>query len=191
MPARGYRDEDKRLWRELLAGYKELNRERYASWMEHRAKSKAAYRREPDLPYLVKIPMLQDRDGLSPYTAAGKVADEIGGDARLRHANRKKLYGKFQKAPGLYRRLALASEDPSDAAEREICEAIRTTPRAEWEALSRARQSDYRARLSRWAHEALKQDELARAIHAACTFKDEEEFARAYRAVRDILNSFK
>jgi hypothetical protein len=191
MPPRGYRDEHKRLWRELLAGYKESNKEEHGRWMEHRARTKAAYKREPDLPNLVKIAVLQDRDGLSPYAAAEKIANEIGGDARLRHANKKRLYCKFQTAPALYRRLALAPEDPADAAGREICESLGTTPRAEWEASSKERNASYRARLLEWAHEALKQDELARVIHTACTFKDVEEFARAYRVVRGILGSFK
>jgi hypothetical protein len=48
----------------------------------------------------------------------------------------------------------------------------------------------HRARLLQWAHEALKQDPLARAIYAARTFKNHEEFVRAYNAVRTILNHF-
>jgi len=220
MPPRGYRDETKALMRSIKESSRETKKslrkinkllaenpalgggpeasaeyqrflENEARELEHEARSKAAFGREPDLRHLVKISVMQDRDGISANEAAGKVADEFGGNARVRHANYKRLYSKFQKAPALYLRLALASEDPSDAADREICEALGITPRAEWEVLNRARQSDYRARLLRWAHEALKQDELARAIHAACTFKDAEEFARAYRAVRDILNSFK
>jgi hypothetical protein len=92
--------------------------------LEREARSKAAFGREPDLRHLVKISALQDRDGISPHAAAGKIADEIGGDARLRHANKKRLYAKFQKAPALYQRLSLAGGDPGFAAEREICESL-------------------------------------------------------------------
>lgn len=120
MPPRGYRDESKRLEREVLAGEKELDRQCYAASMEHRARRKAAFGRDLDLPYLVKISMLHDRDGISPHAAAEKIADGIGGDARLRHANKKRLYRKFQEAPALYRRLAAAPEDPKTAAHREI-----------------------------------------------------------------------
>jgi hypothetical protein len=195
MPPRGYRDESKRLERSIEESQKVLakigdedQRQRYkeelARSAEHKARQKAASREEPDLQYLVKIAVLADQNRINPHAAALEIANEIGGNARLRHANQKRLYGKFQKAPALYRRLASASEDPADVADREICQSIGLTPRAEREAL-------YRARLLQWAHEALKQDPLARAIYATRTFKDDEEFVRAYNTVRDILNHFK
>jgi hypothetical protein len=206
MPPLGYHDEDKRLKRSIdditrnlvrlsaRLGHEE-DRQRYKNELADRAEAearrKAARGRERDLRHLVDISVLQDRQGITAWDAAGKIADQIGGDARLRHANHKRLYGKFQKAPMLYRRLAFASEDPADAAEREICEAIGITPRSEWEQQRGAGEQQYRVRLLEWAHEALKQDELARAINAARTFKDVEEFARAYRAVLGVLNSFK
>jgi hypothetical protein len=109
MPPRGYRDEFKRWYREIVPP-------------ERVALQKAASGREHDLSKLVKISILQDREGLTAHAAARKIADEIGGNARLRHANTKRLYAKFQKAAALYRRLALASCDPVDAADREICE---------------------------------------------------------------------
>jgi hypothetical protein len=112
MPPRGYRDTYKKLVRELLPP-------------EHLARQKAAFRREPDLSHLIKIARLQDRHGMSAHDAAGKIADEIGGVARVRHANQKRLYRKFQIAPALYRRLALAADDdPANAADREICEEL-------------------------------------------------------------------
>jgi|SRR5215469_5761026 len=111
MPPRGYRDELKRRWRE------------YAT-PEMEAQLKAASGRERDLSHLVRISIVRDRDGITPWAAAGKVADEIGGVARLRHANQKRLYGKFQKTPVLYQRLSLAS-DPVEAADREIWEQFR------------------------------------------------------------------
>ena len=199
MPPRGYRDETKRLERSIDDSTRNLvrlsaklgqeeDRQRYkdelADRAEAEARRKAARGRERDLRHLVDISVLQDRQGITAWAAAGKIAHQIGGDARLRHANHKRLYGKFQKAPMLYRRLAFASEDPADAAEREICEALGITPSSEWE-------QQYRARLLEWAHNALKQDELARAINAARTFKDVEEFARAYRAVLGVLDFFK
>jgi hypothetical protein len=139
MPPRGYRDESKQLEKSIDRGARELmrlsaklgheeDRQRYkkelADRAEAKARTKAAYGRERDLRHLVKISVLQDRDGISANEAAGKVADEIGGNARVRHANYKRLYGKFQQAPELYRRLALAGGDPSFAAEREICESL-------------------------------------------------------------------
>jgi|SRR5271154_6945671 len=111
MPPRGYRD-----W------FKETLRQ---SDPERVARRRAARGRDRDLPLLIKISLLQDRDKISPHAAAGKIADEIGGDARVRHANKKRLYGKFQRAPALYRRLALAPDDPAGAAEREIAEELR------------------------------------------------------------------
>jgi hypothetical protein len=108
MPPRGYHDEYK----------KQLKRQ--FDNPERAALAKPASGREHDLPHLVKISMLHDRDGISSHAAAEKISDGIGGDARLRHANKKRLYRKFQKAPALYRRLAAAPEDPKTAAHREI-----------------------------------------------------------------------
>jgi hypothetical protein len=138
MPPRGYRDETKRLERSIddttrnlvrlsaKLGHEE-DRQRYkkelADRAEARARRKAARGRERDLRHLVDISVLQDRQGITVWAAAGKVADQIGGEARLRHANTKRLYAKFQKAPALYHRLSLA-DDPSFAAEREICESL-------------------------------------------------------------------
>jgi hypothetical protein len=74
-----------------------------------------------------------DRDGLSAHAATGKIADEMGGSARVRHANHKTLYRKFQQAPALYRRLASAPEDdPAEAAEREICESLARFQQQSW-----------------------------------------------------------
>jgi hypothetical protein len=84
------------------------------------ARQKAANGRERDLPHLIKIAVLQGPDAISAWAAAGKIADEIGADPRARHAVRKRLYAKFQKAQALYRRLAAAGEDPKIAAHREI-----------------------------------------------------------------------
>jgi hypothetical protein len=224
MPPRGYRDETKALQRsikesrretkkslrkinkllaenpalsggpEALAEYQRLLGDE-ARELEHEAQSKAAFGREPDLRYLIKIPILQDRDGISPHSAAGKIADEIGGDARLRHANRKRLYGKFQKAPALYRRLAWASEDPSDAAEREIAEWLGLPARADRERQRKALQEKHAAlywaavmpQLLEQAHRALEEDELARVLYNARDFESMDDFALAYRAVRDAL----
>jgi hypothetical protein len=107
MPPRGYHDEYKELYRKFTNP-------------EVLARQKAAYGRERDLPHLIKVAVLQSRDGISAWAAAGKIADEIGADPRARHAARKRLYVKFQKAPALYRRLAAAGEDPKTAAHREI-----------------------------------------------------------------------
>jgi hypothetical protein len=114
MPPRGYRDTYKKWVRKFMPP-------------EHFARQKAASRREPELLHLIKIARFQDRDGISAYAAAGKMADDIGGVARTRHANQKRLYRKFQTAPALYRRLALAADDPADAAEREIWEELGLT----------------------------------------------------------------
>jgi hypothetical protein len=92
--------------------------------LEHEARSKAAFGREPDLRHLVDISVLQERQGITAWAAARQIADEIGGDAPLRHANKKRLYAKFQKAPALYQRLSLTGGDPGFAAEREICESL-------------------------------------------------------------------
>jgi hypothetical protein len=107
MPPRGYHDE-----------YKELSRKFIPP--EVLARQKAAYGRERDLRHLVRMALLQDRDGISAWAAAGKIADEIGANPRACHAVQKRLHAKFQKAPALYRRLAAAGEDPKTAAHREI-----------------------------------------------------------------------
>jgi hypothetical protein len=135
MPPRGYRDESKRLTRSIDDTTRDLvrlsarlgheeDRQRYkkelADRAEAQARMKAAGGRERDLRHLVDISVLQDRQGITAWAAAGKIADQIGGDARLRHANTKRLYAKFQKAAALYRRLAAAPEDPKTAAHREI-----------------------------------------------------------------------
>jgi hypothetical protein len=112
VPPRGYRDE----WK---AGRRAIEDP------ERKARRIAAHGREHDLMSLVKMAMLQDRDGISAWAAAGKIADEISpNDARARHANQKRLHGKFQKAPALYQRLASAPDHPADAANREICDEL-------------------------------------------------------------------
>src|SRR5271156_386856 len=137
MPPRGYCDESKRLARSIEDNARALlrltsgdKRQYYKRLLTGRAETKAllkaAYRREPDLRHLVKIAVSMDRDGLSAHAASGKIANEIGGSARVRHAKHKTLYRKFQEAPALYRRLALAPEDPADAAERELCNQVGT-----------------------------------------------------------------
>ena len=148
MPPRGYRDESKRLERSIddttrnlvrlsaRLGHEE-DRQRYkkelADRAEAKARRKAARGREPHLRYLVNIAVSMDRDGLSAHAATGKIADEMGGSARVRHANHKTLYRKFQQAPALYRRLASAPEDdPAEAAEREICESLARFQQQRW-----------------------------------------------------------
>jgi hypothetical protein len=91
---------------------------------EHKARIRAAFGSEPDFDHLVRISILCDRGGRTPWGAAGIVADEIGGVANVRHANRKRLYRKFRKTPAAYRRWASA-EDPQDAANREFSDYIR------------------------------------------------------------------
>ncbi|MGC1891343.1 MAG: hypothetical protein WA709_35600 [Stellaceae bacterium] len=147
MPPRGYRDETKRLERSIddttrnlvrlsaRLGHEE-DRQRYkkelADRAEAQARRKAANGRERDLRHLVDISVLQDRQGITAWAAAGKIADQIGGDARLRHANKKRLYAKFQKAAALYQRLSLADSDPAFAAEREICESLARFQQQSW-----------------------------------------------------------
>jgi hypothetical protein len=111
MPPRGYRDELKRWMRELLSP-------------EERARGRVARGRERDLTHLLRIATLCASCGVTVWAAAGIVAEELGGAPQPRHATRKRLYGKYQKAPALYWRLASASEDPEDAADREICEEL-------------------------------------------------------------------
>ena len=136
MPPLGWRDEDKKVQREIDKIDRDLVRlwskagdhERaqfykteLADRAEREARCKAAYGDERDLARLVEISRVRDRAGISAWAAAGISADAMGGDARVRHATRKTLYRKFQKAPRLYQRLAAASEDPQVAADREIC----------------------------------------------------------------------
>jgi hypothetical protein len=109
MPPRGFRDV-----------FKELQRE--YDTPESAARRRVAARRERDIAHLIQISILQDRDGITPHAAATKIADAIGGDARVRHANKKRLYAKFQSAPAFYRRLAAAPDAPWLAADREICQ---------------------------------------------------------------------
>jgi hypothetical protein len=145
MPPRGYQDESKRLDRSIddheraLARLSSNENERLyyktllADRAEAKARRKAARGREPHLRYLVNIAVSMDRDGLSAHAATGKIADEMGGSARVRHANHKTLYRKFQQAPALYRRLASAPEDdPAEAAEREICESLARFQQQSW-----------------------------------------------------------
>jgi hypothetical protein len=115
------RDRDRALIKSLLAHFPALDgRDRDPLHLV--LLLRAAECRELDLLRLVKIARVKDRDGISSaYAAAGKVADEIGGAPRRRRANQKTLHGKFQKAPALYRRLALAPEaHPAEAATREL-----------------------------------------------------------------------
>jgi hypothetical protein len=204
MPPRGYRDESKRLQRSIDYHQKALVRltsgdereywkPQLAERSEKEALQKAAFGREPDLSHLVEMAILQGLDGMTAHAAAELIANRIGAtDPRARHAIKKKLYGKFQKARALYRRLAVAPEDPSDAAEREIAEALGITPRADakrqQEALRKERVAKYWARERKetleWIHQELEQNELARALHASGIFKDIYEFARAYRALK-------
>jgi hypothetical protein len=147
MPPRGYQDESKRLERsiddhERAARLSSNENERLyyktllADRAEAKARRKAAGGREPHLRYLVNIAVWMDRDGLSAHAATGKIADEMGGSARVRHANHKTLYRKFQQAPALYRRLASAPEDdPAEAAEREICESLARWGNGSWQDL--------------------------------------------------------
>jgi hypothetical protein len=138
MPPRGYRDSfkaslrcdfEKDMLRDCLeAGDAEgaqYYRKKIADRAESAARSKAAWGREPHLHQLVKMSRVRDQLAIAAWDAAGIIAGELGGDARVRHANRKTLYRKFQKAPGLYRRLASASEDPQAAAMREIDDEMR------------------------------------------------------------------
>jgi hypothetical protein len=191
MPPRGYRDENKRLSKSIdddtrwLARFgNEDQRQNYrrelAKRTEAKARQKAANGREFHLRYLVEIAVSMDRHGLSAHAAAEKIADEMGGSARVRHANHKTLYRKFQEAPALYRRLALSSEDPADAADREICESTGTMPRAEWEALCTAR-------ALQWVREAPqqdRQDRLARIIEGVVEIRQQvqEEARKAHRS---------
>jgi hypothetical protein len=204
MPPRGYRDESKRLQRSIDYHQKALVRltsgderqywkRQLAERSEEEALQKAAFGREPDLSHLVEMAILQGLDGMTAHAAAELIANRIGAtDPRARHAIKKRLYGKFQKARALYRRLAVAPEDPSDAAEREIAEAQGITPRADakrqQEALGKELEAKYWARERKktleWIHQELEQNELACALHASGIFKDTYEFARAYRALK-------
>jgi hypothetical protein len=191
MPPRGYRDENKRLSKSIDDLERELSRlgnederqyykRQLTKRAEAKARRKAANGREFHLRYLVEIAVSMDRHGLSAHAAAEKIADEMGGSARVRHANHKTLYRKFQEAPALYRRLALSSEDPADAADREICESTGTTPRAEWKAL-------YSARLLQCVREAPqqhRQDRLARIIEGVVEIRQQvqEEARKAHRS---------
>jgi|SRR5215831_13990461 len=138
MPPRGHRDQLKAWLRadrekDLVRLYSKAGDEEAAQYSkkmvadaaEHAARRKAARGRERHLLHLVEISRLRDQLAITAWAAAGIIANAIGGDARVRHANRKTLYRKFQKAPALYRRLALASEDPQAAAKREIEDWIR------------------------------------------------------------------
>jgi hypothetical protein len=109
MPPRGFRDEFKKLVRKYETP-------------EMAARGRVFTRKERDIAHLIQISILQDRDGITPHAAATKVSDAIGGDARVRHANKKRLYAKFQKAPAFYRRMAAASDAPWLAADRELCQ---------------------------------------------------------------------
>jgi hypothetical protein len=48
--------------------------------------------------------------GATPWAAAGEIADGLGGDARVRHANRKTLYKKYNNDPEMFFRLAQAPD---------------------------------------------------------------------------------
>jgi hypothetical protein len=131
MPPRGYR-----IPHEVIEFDDEISYKRArARGREAKARRKAAFGKERQLRHLVDIAILIERDGLSANAAAGEIANQIGGNPRIRHANHKTLYGKFQRAPALYRRLALAGEDPSESAMREFCEEIVRThsgPLPDW-----------------------------------------------------------
>jgi hypothetical protein len=124
MPPRGYRAPYELVEFDDETSYKQAR----ARAAEAKARRKAAFGKERDLRYLVDIATLIDREGLSAHKATRRIADEIGGTPRQRHANHKNLYRKFKLAEALYRRVALAPcLDPSEAAMREICEEIART----------------------------------------------------------------
>jgi hypothetical protein len=118
MPSRGYRKPYEVIYYDDEISYKRAR----AAGREAKARRKAAFGKEPQLRHLVDIAILIERDGLSANAAAREIANQIRGNAKTRHANHKYLGDKFRRAPALYRRLALAGEDPSEAAMREIRE---------------------------------------------------------------------
>jgi hypothetical protein len=82
------------------------------------AASASSLARYDDLPHLVEIGrrVLQ---GMKPWAAAGEIAERIGGDARARKNNRRRLYDRFRTDAGIYRRIAQAPD--TDAGIWEIC----------------------------------------------------------------------
>jgi hypothetical protein len=62
-----------------------------------------------DLPLLIEIAQ-RNLQGINPWAAAGEIAERNGGDARVRHANRKRLYDHYRKDVALYLRIAQASD---------------------------------------------------------------------------------
>jgi hypothetical protein len=62
-----------------------------------------------DLPHLIEIARLV-RDGAKDLAAAEKIAERIGGNARVRHNNKKQLYERFRKGRAVYLRIAQAPD---------------------------------------------------------------------------------
>jgi hypothetical protein len=66
-------------------------------------------RSDADLWHLIDLEKIV-LQGATPWAAAGEIADGLGGDARVRHANRKTLYKKYNNDPEMFFRLAQAPD---------------------------------------------------------------------------------
>jgi hypothetical protein len=66
-------------------------------------------RSDADLWHLIDLAKIV-LQGATPWAAAGEIADGLGGDARVRHANRKTLYKKYNNDPEMFFRLAQAPD---------------------------------------------------------------------------------
>jgi hypothetical protein len=85
----------------LVLGSGDTNR-RWRRWL-HIGRSDA------DLWHLIDLAKIV-LQGATPWAAAGEIADGLGGDARVRHANRKTLYKKYNNDPEMFFRLAQAPD---------------------------------------------------------------------------------
>jgi hypothetical protein len=66
-------------------------------------------RSDADLWHLIDLAKIV-LQGATPWAAAGEIADGLGGDARVRHANRKTLYKKYNNDPEMFFRFAQAPD---------------------------------------------------------------------------------
>ena len=85
----------------VLGGSGDANRRR-RRWLQ-------IGRSDADLWHLIDLEKIV-LQGATPWAAAGEIADSLGGDVRVRHANRKTLYKKYNNDPEMFFRLAQAPD---------------------------------------------------------------------------------
>jgi hypothetical protein len=85
----------------VLLGSGDTNR-RWRRWLQ-------IGRSDADLWHLIDLEKIV-LQGATPWAAAGEIADSLGGDVRVRHANRKTLYKKYNNDPEMFFRLAQAPD---------------------------------------------------------------------------------